>query len=312
MTVDLNIEYKYRPEDGFDLSLVGESFMGFDSLLTEILDIAHLTDRVKVRPTDIRHGSIILDSVFVIVDILPFLKVEDFLEFLKLADASLIPAANDFFSKTGNVEKNVNDFLNQYPGRQLLIELLGGFIIMVLWEARQAKKRTANVSNFPGSPRQLNRINKLVSKGRFKRALKPITQGKTSEIKVIPLRNTDKPKVVFNESNIENYLPDDAQILPEMLNGSYVELTGYLVTLQSSHGDEMKLKIDNIDQSNNLLVGHPEHGVDTQEYAHLYKKHVCIKAEVIRQNLYKRPELTVFELQELQQSLDIQDGDPTT
>lgn len=300
----LLIEYKYRQEDGFDLTLLGESFMGFDALLKDILDTAHLKDKVEIKPTRITHSSINLYNALVIIDTMPFTDIQSFLEFLKLAAPELLAQANTFFSGANSMRLTVNDYFAKYPADVQLGALILNYILAHVTVARKVKNNSSKLTDQDGSPKQINKIRQMVLRGRYKRALKPITEGTTSSITLKSVDENQKTKATFNETNIGDYLPDESQILPQFNNGDHVNLTGQLVNLQSAKGDEVKLRIDNIDPMNNLLVGIPADGSDTKDYAHLYKKHVFLEVEIYRKSLYKRPELVIIQMSELQQNIE--------
>lgn len=304
MKDSLLIEYKYDPNDGFDLKLVGESFVGFDALLKDILDTAHLKDKVEIKPIRIEHGSIDLYNALTIIDTSPFNNVQDFLDFLKLAGPDLLHQANNFFSTANEVRKTVNDYFKEYPADVQLETLIINYIVTHMLVARKLKKNSSSITDKDGTPKQINSMRRMIFSGRYKRALMPIAEGKTTSITLRSVDDKSKPKATFTESNIEDYLPDEAQILPEFINGEKVTLTGQLLNLQSAKGDEVKLRIDNIDRNNNLLVGFPAHGADTKDYVHLYKKRVHIEAEIYRKTLYKRPELVILEMTESQQQIE--------
>lgn len=147
----------------------------------------------------------------------------------------------------------------------------------------------------------------MVSTGKYKRALKPITDGNTTSIKVAALLNKEKKSVIITEANVGDYLPEDSMILAEFENGQKVRLTGELQSLQSTHGDTMKIRIEGIDPQNALLGATPSDGVNIEDYAGFFKKKVVLDAEIFRKTKYKRPEL-IIESMELAQTSMLDEG----
>lgn len=301
MQDSLLIKYTYDSQDGFDLSVIGESFMGFDSVLKELLNIAQLEDEVQIKTSKVQQGSIEVINVLVLSDPMPFHNVEVFLEFLRIAAPELLNQANTFFSALSDGHRTVNDYFAKNPVDQTVIQLILTYLVSSLATARRLKKNQGIPEGSKASERQVKRLRRMISTGKYKRALKPITDGNTTSIKVAALSTEENKSVVISEANVGDYLPEDSMILPEFENGQKVRLTGELQSLQSTHGDTMKVRIEGVDPQNALLVATPSDGVNIEDYAMYFKKRVVIGAEIFRKTKYKRPEL-IIESMELAQT----------
>lgn len=300
MQESLLIKYSYDSRDGFDLGAIGESFMGFDAVLKELLDIAQLGESVQIKTSKVQQGSIEVINAVVLIDVMPFHNVESFLEFLRIAAPEALNSANTFFSGLADGHRSVNDYFAQNPVDQTvaerIVELIVVYIVSSLAVSRKLKKSQSIPVDSKASDRQIKRLKRMISTGKYKRALKPITEGSASSIKVATLSTKQNRSVTISEANVGDYLPDDSMILPEYENGQEVRLTGELQSLQSTHGDTMKIRVDNIDPKNSLLVATPSDGVNIEDYAGYFKKQVIFDAEIFRKTMYKRPELIIHSM----------------
>ena len=73
--------------------------------------------------------------------------------------------------------------------------------------------------------------------------------------------------------------------------------------MQSTRGERIKIKINEVDPPYQLLTARPADGQDTEDYKEFYKKMVNVKAEVLRASMYKRPEIILHSVEKMEQSL---------
>lgn len=298
------IKYSYKSDEGFDLASIGESFVGFDALLKDILEIAQLGEAIEIKTTRVQQGSIHVYNAIISLNTIPFDNPAVFLEFLKIAGPEFINNANTFFSAIHGIHRSVNDYFVNNPVDLTLATFIVGYIVGSIDIAGKLKGNKSIPTGVKASPRQINRLRRMVEGGRYRRAFMPITGGTVSSIKVAAL-NINKKEIVISENNVGNYLPDDCQILPEFVNGDIVQLDGELLSLQSTRGDIIKIRVNNIDPQNCLLSGTPVDGTSIEDYKQFFKQSVTVKAEISRKTLYKRPDLIIISMALLQGELDI-------
>lgn len=298
------IKYEYRLSEGLNLALIGESFAGFDSLLKEILETARLNDTVEVKATRVQQGSIEVYNTIVTLAPVTFTDPQVFLEFLRVAAPELLKDANTFFSTARDVHRTVNDYFARNPVDMTIATLIVGYFAGVLRTSGKLKQSPGVPPGSKASPQQIKRYKRIIEGGKYKRALAPVTEGVVSSIELRPTMG-DKEGVKFNEANVGNYLPDDDKVLPELRNGDIVQFTGELLSLQSTHGDSIKIRIDNIDPHYSLLTGTPADGTEIESYKHLFKQRVVLEAEIVRKTDYKRPDLVIISMSEQQESLNL-------
>jgi len=303
--MDEPLVIKYTTNSGgFDLGILGESFSGLDSVLKDICSLAGVNGDVEIRTSRIENGSVeIFNFIHVNVISAPFLTPQELFDFLKIASPVLLRAAQDYFSSIGGEVRSVELFLESL-GRDVFVSLLADFIIRSFNWSGKLKNNPIPRDGELGeiTNRQAGRLRSLVSSGKFKRVMKPIVEGNISGISLVNNSTAEGSRIAVNLNNVDNYLPDDERILPELINGESHEFTGEVVGLQT-RGETIKIVVIGIDPSNNLLTAHPSDGQDTADFAEYYKKQVIFTAEVVRSSMFRRPELVVSEMRLLQEEL---------
>lgn len=303
MRESFSIKYSFDSSEGFDLALLGSSFVGFDKLVKELLLNAGLEDKVAVRTTAVRQGSVEVLNTVITLGPTFIQDPKHLIDFLRLAGPHLISGVNTFVA----VKNNLNDYYAKRPVDFQIEFLVAAYIVKSIYVAGKTKLGDkAAIESSDATPKQISRLRKMVNKGVFRRALAPITQGSVSEIKVSSSKS-QKPEdaVVISETNVGDFLPDDEQILPEFKDGDRIPLTGELQLLGSTHGDTMKIKIRDIDPDNNLLDARPVEGLDIVKYSELFKQAVFVDAQIQRKSMFKKPTLLVFEMTALQEKLNL-------
>lgn len=306
MNESLLVKYKSL-DDNFDLALLGESLSGLSAVFKDLCDLTKINGEVEVRLSRVEHGSIeLFNHIHIqLSTTLPFSNPLHLYHFLQVVSPEMCREAKEFFSTVGNTKDAMNQYFTRNPFDQSLVT---GFILLaVQWAAFQKKNPVTRVDGLGEiTPAQARKLHSMVRTGRFKRVLKPITEGNTSTIilKNLAANATVEP-VAITETNLEKYLPEEAQILPEFANGETVTLTGKILSLQSTHGESLKIKVDGLSKSTSLLNAYPADGLNTENFAPFYKREVLIAAQVVRRSMYKRPELVISDVQLLQSELNV-------
>jgi len=296
------ISYDFESNEGFDLALIGTSFVGFDKVMKELLVYAGLTDKVEVRTTRVKQGSV--DVFNAIFSINPFF-IQDpmqLLEFLKIAGPELTQGVNGFLA----IKKDLNDYYADNPLDFEISLLVTAYLINSIRLAGKTKQSDKSIiESTSASPRQIARLRKMVNKGFYKKALLPITQGNVTKVKLSAISKRKKHAVTITDDNVGDFLPDTEQILPQFNDGDFVTLSGELQMLGSTHGDSMKIRVRDIDPKNNLLEAKLSEGLDIIDYRELFKQGIYVEAEIRRKNMFKKPELIIYNLASLQEKLEL-------
>lgn len=298
------IRYQFIPEEGLNLTLLGESFAGFDSLIKEILETANLSNDVEVKTTRVKQGSIEIYNALLIAQPIPFSDVQLFLEFLRIAKPELMNDANTFFSNIHGVHRTVNDYFAKNPVDMAVVSLIIGYITGVIRTSAKIKNNNTSSVDTKLSSRQISKIKRITEGGRYRRALAPITEGVVSSIE-IKSTITANEGVIISEANVGDYLPDEDKILPDLHNGIKVNFSGELLSLQSTRGDVLKIRVDGLDSRFSLLTCSVADGATIESFKHLFKERIVFDAEVARISYFKRPELVIFSMNLQQPEFEI-------
>jgi len=304
MKSQLKIKYEYDLNKGFDMSTLGESMIGFQAVINELFDISKIQGELEIKTLKVKEGSVELINVLeVIINTVPFNSVPALFDFLEATDEELLKQAQIFFGSIGNVGKGINDFFNENGFLASTVSNLIAVYITYLIGKQQGRKEAGAEKTVP--KRYANRLEQLREKNSYRRALKPITTGEFKSIKIVPLAVSNPREVVIAEEQLEDYLSGDSEILPNFINGHEVTLTARIVGLQSTKGETVKLRVDNVDPSNSLLIAHPPEGMGAEHFREMYGETVLLTAEVYRKTMYKRPELLLKTMDRHQQQLDL-------
>jgi hypothetical protein len=298
---DLIVKY-HSPEDGegFDLGLLGESLSGMNSVLNDLAKMTGIKGEIEIRTTRITHGSIELHNAIVLtLETLPFDNVQDFLDFLQFAAPEMVNQAKEYLSGALGVDRTLNDFFRERPFDAFLVSQF--IVAAIAWTAKQKHRVTTEDDDLGRiAPRKARKLRSMVLSGKFRKVLKPITQGNVSQL---TLESRNHNRATITDQNIEKYLPEEDQILPQFANGTAHRLTGVVMNLQSAHGEIIKIKVEGLDRRYSLLTAKPRDGQTTENFVQFYQQRVVFEAEVVRASMYKRPEFVVHDMQICQQDL---------
>ena len=308
MTREINssIHLRYKGVDNtddscLDLSDLGKSLVGFDKLLRELVKITKVNADVSIKTTAFRDGSVIVDLLIKLQELseqVPFDRVNDLLDYLKIANDIAWEEAVHFFQEISSKSKSVYDYLSNHP-----VELTGISIVLVKLMEFARKNKNQPCLDCEKIPRRVAfELNRLIQKKRgFKIALKPLIEDKASSIEVSSDRKFKK-RTLIDQNNFHEYLGEEEKILPHLENGNICPLIGEIRSLKSTRGDSLTFKYDYKNKTYNLDLLPPD-GVSTKKYTDYYKERVVIEAEVVRASLYKKPKLKLQTIDFQQQRL---------
>lgn len=295
--------------DGYDLALLGESFSGMSSVLKQLAELTGIEAEIEIKTTKITHGSVDIHTLIqVTVTGLPFNTPQELFDFLQVVNPEMYREAKQFLSGTLGAYETLESYFAAHPlAGTALMNMVGIFVVKAFkWAGKQKRRLTTTDSDLGEiTPTQAGKLRGMVTQGKFRRMLKPITQGNVRTIKAATVGDQRGMAAVIGESDIESYLPEDDQILPQFENGTVHTMTGVLQNLQSARGEIVKIRVDGIERSYSLITARPHDGQTTQDYLKFYNQRVTFIAEVVRASMYKRPEFVIREMAVLQQELPL-------
>jgi hypothetical protein len=310
MNPNLFIRFKGIDADhdsDIDLAELGESLVGFDALFKEFVGVMHIDGQLEIKATSPREGSIIVDLVIWLqheAASFPFHSIDDLLNFLKLTGDPLWHDAVKFFNSFEGAHKSVNDWVSKYPlDFAAFGYLLGKAIEKLLKKARKNKDKP-DYSD-PDLPKRIaEELHKLIKQHAFRKALKPIVEDKAQSIEVSSDRTFSSAAKVDQET-FQDYLAEDEQILPHLINGTMHTLVGQITSLKGTRGDSLTFHTQHGKDTYNLDAL-PAEGVTSKAYRQLYQEIVRIEAMVMRDSLYKKPKLQLHKIELNQSELSLE------
>lgn len=302
---------KYDSASKYDDSSValhdfGESLVAFDTLVKDFGQMFRIQAEIEIYASSHREGSHIVDLIFRVhesFDSLPIDSVGHLLEFLKITGEQLFENASRFFGGIKDLHKTVNDFGAKYPIDIALICLI------IPWLFKITRKQRKN--ELPADPKLSERIAKelykIIQKNRFGHFINPIVNETAKSIEVSPDRNFIKNTTKIDNTNFEDYLGTDTEILPELIDGNKYDLRGEITSLKSTRGDSLTFQYSKKDKAYNLDLLPPS-GETTKSYTQYYKELVNISALVERHSVFKKPKLHLLDISLTQYPLDFKNS----
>ena len=138
--------------------------------------------------------------------------------------------------------------------------------------------------------------------------INPVVNETAKSIEVSSDNNFVKNTAKIDDSNFEDYLGKDTEILPELLDGYECELRGEITSLKSTRGDSLTFQYIKKGKSYNLDLLPPS-GKTTKAYTQYYKETVDLSATVERHSLFKKPKLHLLDISLTQYSLDFENSE---
>jgi hypothetical protein len=308
MEPNLFIKYKgidSKHDSNIELFTLGESIIGLDRAIKDIFKISKIVGDLNISISGTRKGSLIIETVnsILLLRDIPFEKVEDLLNFLKIMDKEIYLTAQEYFSPaigtTVKTNRTLDSFFTEHPFLSAAImSYFPQFIEKILSMVK--KSNDLLKTDLYGES-----ISKIVKQGGFKKLIKPIVDETVASIEISPNPNFVN-KVAITSENFENYLSEDQKILPQYVDGSSYKITGKIISMQCGSGDSMKIRVHGIAKPDRDLIAYPPEGTTTKELENFYEEDVIIEAIIRRDSLYKKPHLLVQEINLYQQPMFLQ------
>ena len=293
MSENLYLRYKgIVPENDslVDLTDLGKSLIGFDKAVTKLIKVVRLKGDISLKATACREGSLIVDIIidtYNYIQAQPFEDFNAYLDFLKIVNEELYNNAQDVINSLDEAHKDINTFFQNHPFDLTLLALA---IPTLFGYLKKFKNKKAIAKEEDISRHMAERLHNLIQQHSFKELLDPIVNNKVSTIEISNERSFPIEKSTeINETNFQEYLGDDDQILPLLKNGDMASLDGQVVALKAGARKErltFKYEFQGKKYDIELL---PPDKTTTKPYKDFYKEDVLLEAEVIRESMYKKP-----------------------
>lgn len=296
--------------DGFDMAVIGESMMGFNSLLKDFYKACGIDGELQVRTSEVKQGSVIITGQLIAEITTQLIANPDlFLEALKQVDIDLWQQLSNFLSALGNADKTINDFFKE---RQFTSDVVSGIIagvaggLLVWWlttrKERKLDKRLTKLEQ---------KIESLRKGKRFNKALKPLQENGYDSVtyaaQTIP---SQQKQVTISDGDLDAILPEDDKILPEYENGNRFSATGEVKSLSSARGERVGITFHDLKFGSRTYTAFPDDKHTSASYRNLYGEVVTGEFEVYRKSMFKVPEFKIMSLEKLQTELAVEEGQP--
>lgn len=293
---------------GFDMSVIGESMMGFSSLLKDFHKTCGIDGELQVKTSEVRQGSVIITGQLIVELTTQLISNQDlFLEAMKQVDVNLWKQTSDFLSTIGNTDKTINDFFKERQFTSSVVSnIVGGVCagVLVWWLTTRKERKVTD-----------NRLSKLelkieaLRKGRkFNKALKPLQENGYDSVTYIAQTVANQQKqVTISDRDLGYILPEDDKILTEYENGVRFSDTGEVISLSSARGERVGIRFTNQKFEGRTYTAFPDDDHTSVSYRNLYGEVVTGEFEVYRKSMFKVPEFKILSLEKLQTELEIRD-----
>lgn len=305
---EFQITYKGSATDGgFDMAIVGESMVGFNSLFKDFYKACGIDGELQIRTTSVQQGSVIITGLLVAEITARIIEdPELFIQGLRLVDDAMWRQVSDFLSAIGNADKSINNFFEE---RQFTASIIAGIVSgvvagLVVWWFENRKKKDLAVTD---NSRLGKKLGFLRQKKRFNRALKPLCENGYDSIALSVGDTVQRRQVVVDDVDLEYILPEDDKILPEYENGLCFNAEATIKSLSSSHGERVGLTFFDNQFGNRTYTAYPDDGHTSASYRDLYGETVTGEFEVYRKSLYKIPEFKICSMEKLQGEMFAED-----
>lgn len=286
--------------DGFDMAVIGESMMGFNSLLKDFHKACGIDGELQVKTNEVKQGSVIITGQLMAEITAQIIANPDlFLEALKQVDVNLWQQLSGFLSAIGNADKTINDFFKE---RQFTSDVVSGIIsgvvggLLVWWlttrKERKFDKRLTKLEQ---------KIESLRKGRRFNKALKPLQEsGYDSVTYAAQTTSSLQKQVTIDDGDLDAILPEDDRILPDYENGMKFSGTGVVKSLSFARGERVGIAFHDGKFGNRTYPAFPDDGHTSTSYRNLYGEDVTGEFEVYRKSMFKVPEFKILSLEKLQ------------
>lgn len=277
------------PHDEVELRALGESLIGFSRITSDFSKVLGIRGDITVTATYTHEGSLIIETLLDLQSVggEVFETAEALYDFLKITSEESYNEAVEVLGRIQDGYENIEEYYSKHP-----IQLLGiaGAITWLFKKARKQKaKPQADDPELP--PRIAAALFELLKGKAFRRLLEPIIQDAVQSIEFSEQRDFDGAAKV-DQKNLQDYLPDEEQILPHLLPDSEHELAGEVTSMKSTRGDSLTFHYESGGKGYNLDLL-PEHGKTTKAYTGFYKERIVTDVVVIRDSMYKKPKLRI-------------------
>jgi hypothetical protein len=283
------LPHEDQPQDEVDLRSLGESLIGFSRLTTEFSRVLGIRGEITVSATHTREGSLIIETLIDLssAGVEVFESAQDLYDFLKITSKEAWSTATEGLGRLKDGYENLEEYYSKHPIQ--LVAIVSAITWLVKKARKQKEKPQLDDPELP--PRIAQALFELLKTKAFRRFLEPLIQDVVQSIEL-----SEDPKfknaAKIDKKNLQDYLPEEEQILPHLLPDSNHQLMGEVTSMKSTRGDSLTFHYESGGRRFNLDLL-PENGKTTKAYTGFYKERIVTNVVVIRDSMYKKPKLRI-------------------
>lgn len=299
------VPHEDLPSDEVELRALGESLIGFSRITSEFSKVLGIRGEISVTATHTHEGSLIIETLLDLqsAGVEVFDSAQALYEFLKITSQEAWEEATDVLGRIQDGYEDIEEYYAKHPVQ--LLAIAGAITWLFKKTRKQKEKPQLDDPELP--PRIANSLFELLKTKAFRRLLEPIIQDAVQSIEFSEHKDfRDAAKV--DQKNLQDYLPEEEQILPHLLPDSEHQLTGEVTSMKSTRGDSLTFHYESGGKAHNLDLL-PEHGKTTKAYTGFYKERIITLVVVIRDSMYKKPKLRIETIEHQAPYLQIDDDE---
>lgn len=199
--------------------------------------------------THTHEGSLIIETLLDLqsAGVEVFDSAQALYDFLKITSKEAWEEAVNALGKIQDGYEDIEEYYSKHPVQ--LLALAGA--ITWLFKKAQKQKEKPQLDDPELPPRIANALFELLKTKAFRRLLEPIIQDAVQSIEFSERRDFQKAAKV-DQKNLQDYLPEEEQILPHLLPDSQHQLTGEVTSMKSTRGDSLTFHYESGGKAYNL------------------------------------------------------------
>lgn len=299
------IPHKDLPQNEVELRALGESLIGFSRITSEFSKVLGIRGEISVTATHTHEGSLIVETLLDLqsAGVEVFESAQALYDFLKITSHE---AWKEAIEVLGKIQDGYEDIEEYYAKNPIQLLAVAGAITWLFKKARNQKEKPQ--LDDPELPHRIaNSLFELLKTKAFRRLFEPIIQDVVQSIEFSERKDFHEAAKV-DQRNLQDYLPEEEQILPHLLPETEHLLSGLVTSMKSTRGDSLTFHYESGGKAYNLDLL-PEHGKTTKAYTGFYKERIITDVVIIRDSMYKKPKLRIKTIQHQAPYLQIADDE---
>ena len=297
---------KYTEQNPSDLSIglstLWKSLISIEKSIENSFKLSKINGDLNTKVIEAKKWSIIFTICidFVLNNWIPFDNIQNFLDFLTLANYQTYENYRDILTQTFNWYTTLEKLIADHPLAYDIAKYFWSLVVTYIWIAKVAKtiaiyQSTINqpihiTNNYYCTPEQLQEIKSEVIKWSFNDILSPLIEDEISQLEVWTFNEewSTESWVIIKSSDLWSYLSDWQEILPNFLNDTMYNIPWRITAMQVSRWESMQFKTNLNWKNRYLKLKSPD---PVEEYRSDFNQDVILEAKVQRDSLYKKPTL---------------------